>query len=417
MRFCTTKMVVILLVLIYSGRIKAQTSLEGEIRPRFELRDGFKMLRDSVSLPAVLITQRSRIILNYSKNNVRVKLSFQDVRVWGDEKLKTDVPSTAMHEGWLELPLIDSLNIRAGRQEIYYDNQRIMSNSNWLQTGASHDALVLRYHKKGIAIDIGSAFNQLSDATIFGTDYSQGQGNYKALNYIWVTKKTNLLNISGFFIADAFQLSKDTMHTRFTEGTILLFNKNQLSFDARIFYQGGKTITGQGIQAMYLNADLAYKFQQSSPSMGFEYFSGNNNSKLSDSHYHAFNYLYGTGQKFNGHMGYFLRPESTRLAGLLDIYLSLKKSFTDKFSCIIDYHYFTLPNDYKNPQNQQFVKRYLAIETDISSKYDISKEVQLQGGYSFLKASQSMEIMQGRGDSKKLDHWFYIMLTVKPTFY
>ena len=68
----------------------AQFSLTGEFRPRGEFRHGYKQLADD-SLrkdPAILISQRTRLNLNYSADKYKVCLSLQDVRFWGDQVIK-----------------------------------------------------------------------------------------------------------------------------------------------------------------------------------------------------------------------------------------------------------------------------------------------------------------------------------------
>jgi hypothetical protein len=47
---------------------------------------------------AFFISQRSRLNLDFKQEQVLMKFSLQDVRVWGDEIQLKDVPSAAIHE-------------------------------------------------------------------------------------------------------------------------------------------------------------------------------------------------------------------------------------------------------------------------------------------------------------------------------
>jgi hypothetical protein len=401
-----------MLTLTYNA--KAQLGLDAEIRPRTELRSGFRQLRDSTSKVAGLVSQRSRIGVSYKNDLITSRISFQDVRVWGDEKLKQDIPSIALHEAWVGLKLLDSLFVKVGRQELAYDNQRLLGPVNWLQQASAHDAAVLKFQSGSWTADVGVAFNQTSDTILSSTYYSFTKSNYKTLGYLWATKKFNNLSVSGVFIADGYQKTKDTVNARYTYGAVVNYASSDFSIVGRSFLQGGKTVAGQTIQALYLNADVSYKIAKAKPWVGFEYFSGNDNSNKSDTKYHAFNNLYGTAHMFNGNMEYFTRPEGTKNAGLFDIYAICTYKLSDKISVRADYHYFTLPNRYLLSASSTSIKRYLGSEVDLSFKATISKDVAVDLGYSLLKGENSLVTLQGRGESDRLSQWAFVMLTVKP---
>lgn len=63
----------------------AQTFETGlQLRPRFEYRNGYKTLLTEQEDAAAFISQRSRLNLNFQNNSLEMKLSLQNVRVWGD---------------------------------------------------------------------------------------------------------------------------------------------------------------------------------------------------------------------------------------------------------------------------------------------------------------------------------------------
>ena len=71
--------------------VRAQLKIDAEYRPRFEFRDGYSTLKTEDSEPAYFVTQRTRLNLNHTYNNVTSKLSIQDYRVWGESKLKSEL--------------------------------------------------------------------------------------------------------------------------------------------------------------------------------------------------------------------------------------------------------------------------------------------------------------------------------------
>ena len=91
-----TFLLVLLLFLIISS--KAQLKIDGEYRPRFEYRDGYKTVKTVNSDPAYFVTQRTRLNLLHNYNNITSKLSVQDYRVWGESNLKADDPITFIAE-------------------------------------------------------------------------------------------------------------------------------------------------------------------------------------------------------------------------------------------------------------------------------------------------------------------------------
>jgi len=157
----------------------AQFTLVGQLRTRTEVRNGLGNLVLKGSKPAVFTSQRTRLIFGYKWDRLTVGVSIQDVRVWGQDASSisnADGNRLMLHEGWAELTLfnkadttikakgIDLMSIKIGRQELSYDDVRLIGNLDWLQQGRRHDMALLKTVHKGWQIDLGYAFNQNSDA-------------------------------------------------------------------------------------------------------------------------------------------------------------------------------------------------------------------------------------------------------------
>ena len=67
----------------------SQFQIDAQFRPRFELRDGYRELVAKNNTPTALTSQRTRLKLSYSTDNLKLVFSPQDVRVWGDENLSS----------------------------------------------------------------------------------------------------------------------------------------------------------------------------------------------------------------------------------------------------------------------------------------------------------------------------------------
>jgi len=417
MKTKSTLFLILFTLLVLKGF--SQFSLDAEIRPRFEFRDGYKTLPDSTSSYAAQVSQRSRIIANYKSDKLQVRFSLQDVRLWGDEKLKTDIAGTALYEAWVELKLFDSFSLKVGKQEFIYDNLRLFSNSPWNQVGSTHNALLLKFKYNTWTIHFAAAFNQILD-TNFTTNYSKTdiKDNYKTLNFLWISKQIKAFNISALAIADGYQKAKttNTTYLRYTAGPIFTFINQKLDIEARGFYQGGKSQAGKNINAWFANADFSYKvFNPLTVKIGGEVWSGYNYTDSTSKEVNSFDILYGSTHRFNGTMDYFTKPADTKNAGLVDIYLGLTYKPGKKSTFKLDYHYFSLENNY-GKKKATALDKYLGSEVDLAAKYAVSKDVSLEMGYSCMFATKSMEKIKG-GSTKYFPDWAFVMLTVKPTLF
>lgn len=166
---------------------KAQLSFTGQLRTRTEVRNGLGNLVLKGSKPAVFTSQRTRLNFGYKWDRLTVGVSVQDVRVWGQDASSTssaDGSRLMLHEGWADLTLfnkadstikvkaLDLMSLKIGRQELVYDDARLIGNLDWLQQGRRHDMALLKTLHKGWQIDLGYAFNQNTDAFGYtGTGY------------------------------------------------------------------------------------------------------------------------------------------------------------------------------------------------------------------------------------------------------
>ncbi len=415
-----TKHLIIILLFasnFFSKPIIAQFVIDAEYRPRFEYRNGYKRPPDSTTTPAMLISQRTRLSFSYNWSFLKTKITAQDVRLWGEEKLKSDNASLGIYEAWAELRIIDSLSIKIGRQELGYDNQRLFNNNNWNQIGQVHDLLLFKYWKKGWKADLGAAFNQNKD-TLWGTNYSGTsiKGNYKTLSFLRLSKQTKYFEIMAIAIGDGFQKegTQNTLYVRGTYGGSFRFNSKYVSPFVCGYYQNGRDVKGTVISAYYLNAEVITKpFQFIKAIVGCEFFSGNNTADTIDKVFRTFVPLYGSNHSFNGNIDYITDiPKHTGNSGLIDSYLKLTFILFEKINLMLDYHYFSLLNKYYT--KGKTLSRNFGHEIDFSCKIDFVKEVSLQLGYSAMLGSETMSSIIG-GENNKIGQWAWCMLTIKPT--
>lgn len=248
-------------------QVKAQLTISGQLRTRTELRDRVGTLRLKGANASCFTSQRSRVSFNYKMSKVNFQTTLQDVRVWGQDAStinSADGSRLGVHEAWAEIELASKRDssienrlteyfaIKIGRQELVYDDSRLMGNLDWLQQTRRQDAIVFKLLKKSWQLDLGLAFNQNTDAFNYsGTFYtpanvlpyvkdSKGNlgitpaafipltnsdglssktgapalqampssnglyQNYKSLEYSYISKSFNRTKVSALVVADHF---------------------------------------------------------------------------------------------------------------------------------------------------------------------------------------------------------------------
>ena len=157
----------------------AQFTLSGQLRTRTEVRHGLGNLVPKGADAAAFTSQRTRLAFGYKWDRLTFGVTVQDVRVWGQDASSisnADGNRFMLHEAWADLvlankadttikfKLLDQLSLKIGRQELSYDDVRLIGSLDWLQQGRRHDMALLKAVHHGWQVDLGYAFNQNSDA-------------------------------------------------------------------------------------------------------------------------------------------------------------------------------------------------------------------------------------------------------------
>jgi len=399
---------------------KTNININGELRTRYEYRDGYKKPLTAEQFPANIIAQRSRLNFESSSDKLKTRISVQDVRVWGEVGVKKDIASVFLNEAWFDLKISKRFNLKIGRQAIKYDDQRLLSATNWNNVGTSHDLALLKYKNNSFNFHFGAAYNNDKNKT---TESFYPIKNYKTLSYIWLSKKIKNFNLSFIDVLDGNQKDSSdyVIYARNTLGPNIIYKNKKINFTVftNIYYQHGKDAKGNDIQAYFysgkITKNIANKY---SAAIALDYYSGTNGLDENNTTINTFNKLYGAGHKYGGFIDYFTNTYSqTKNGGLSDMYLKLSAKY-NKFSSSIYAHYLSLANNVIDPSalNKVAINKYLGTEIDIVVNYKISNNAKIQTGYSIMLPSKSMEIIKG-GNSELTAQWAYIMFTITPNFY
>lgn len=390
-----------------------QITIDAEVRPRSEYRNGYQLVRTADTEPAFFTSQRTRLAFGYESEPYEIYASGQDVRVWGESEQLQDNANLNIHEAWAQLNLSKRLQIKLGRQELVYDDQRLLGSVNWTQQARSHDAVVFKYRDSdsNFRLDLGGAFNQESE-NVFGNSYTLN--NYKMLSYMWMNRQMGYLDASALFLTDGFESQVGQTDFRYTYGTHLDYSRQNWQVNGSAYFQNGDDATRRNISAYMVAINGAYRLASVEFKAGYDYLSGGS-AEDSNPVRNTFHTLYATNHKFYGHMDYFLNiPVNTRSGGLQDLHLGTVYNISKEANIELTYHNLALAGKIANPRTStETLGQYLGSEFDLAFSYRFSDEIVFKMGYSTLIATSSLHDLQLR-TGKKDQHWGWTMLVLSP---
>ncbi|MES2731534.1 MAG: alginate export family protein [Bacteroidota bacterium] len=446
-------------VCLLSTQVNAQFTLTGQFRPRMEVRDGQGTLSSKGAVPAVFISQRSRLNFGYGGYRFKAFAALQDVRVWGQDassinRVTTESNNALMlHEAWAEISLLDTtskienLTLKVGRQELVYDDVRLLGNLDWLQQARRHDMALLKFANHGWIAHLGIAFNQnkeFKSGNVFNgtsptTAYTSGTNAigslYKSMQFLYLGRKFYAGNISFLALKDDFNKyttktapdpvdpTKQIITNTFTQGVwsrytlggyIAATALKKINLVASAYYQAGKDKAGLDVDAYLLSANALYAVgRKLSVGPGIDYTSGG----VSPGKTKNFDPLYGTPHKFWGYMDYFYVADGFGKNGLMDVYMKARYKPKDKLLITLDGHAFSTSNALTRADGVE-VNQHLGTELDLIFNYSMTKAISIEGGYCTFFGTPTLAdpMVKNIPNASLQANWAYLMITLKPDF-
>lgn len=408
----------ILFAVLGRGLFAQELNIALQLRPRYEYRNGYKTLLTDKRDPASLVSQRSRINMNFENEKLEVKLSFQNIRVWGDvPTLNTsDRNNLMVYQAYGSYAPDEKWSFKLGRQELVYDNQRIFGKVDWAQQGRTHDAFLVTFkpdhrHRIDFGLSVSSENENLSEE-------NYGINNYKNMQFLWyhLNFKHSALSIlalnTGYEFTDDLTGERNTQYLQ-TAGGFYKFQYNNLVVSSSVYGQYGEQ-NGSNVRAWNAGIDLNYRVSDTwRTGAGYEYLSGTDMNKVQGT-VKSFNPLFGTNHAFNGFMDYFYVGNHINSVGLHDVYAKAGYH-KNKLDIVLQPHLFRAAASVLN-ENNGIMKDYLGIEADLVARYRLYKHIDLSFGYSRMFGSSSLEVLKG-GNAGKLQHWAWISVNFNPVIF
>lgn len=426
--FFTTCFLLFSLFLINPGS-QAQFRIDAELRPRAEAWRGYRVLPvDTLSDPLFYISQRTRLNFTYNSDVLDARISLQDVRLWGSDNVYTatgffgNTASTSIYEAWVAVRPFKHFTIKAGRQELKYDDHRLLWNRNWNQSGLTYDALLLALDKDTWKLHGAFSWNNDVYSALGLSDYPD---KLRTVNMIWISKEigtaaklTGITLLTGVHAPEASNI----IYLKTTSGANFFYDSKGFKAHLGGYYQAGKHKDGREVSAYSIIGTVGYGKGWFGMAGGINYLSGQNFDKHPGAEkYRLFDIFYGARHKYYGYMDYFVNIEkSTMGGGLNDIFLQFRPSFGGKHSIELAAHYFASAGRIYDPGTNQelFLDRYLGSEIDLVYEYSPYGFMKLQVGAGYLMPGASLEKIQSvYGDDIPYPLFGYVQLTVKPTLF
>ncbi|HHH31711.1 MAG TPA: hypothetical protein ENK57_25640 [Polyangiaceae bacterium] len=381
-----------------AGTFAATPSAEYMLRFRhFEARDF------TPGTTSDFLRHRARLGLDLDwESRVGVFVQVQDIRLLGEE-LDTlgdfDADGFDLHQGYARVRPFEQLELRIGRQEIAYENHRLIGTVAWLEQARSFDAFRISFDEGMLHADafyakvVEGAAASHQDAGVDG-DVDLLAGN---------------LHVAAFDELDVALVGVlETSHSR-NLGTAggIVGGKTSVGFSYALegYGQFGSARGDVTHRAYLLSGRLGQQIDvATTPYVRsfVDYVSGD--SDPSDDVRSSFTTLYSTAHKFHGEMDFFLNlPRDTNEAGLIDLGGMLGFHPVGKMDLGVTYHNF------RTAAATPTGATTFGHELDTILSYRPWAPLSLDVVYAFLVPEALYR--QSRGDT--LEHFAYSTLRVK----
>ena len=404
------KSILVGIICLFIGNLAiAQFSLSGEFRPRTEYSHGYATLAAEDQKASVFTSQRTRVNFDYKMDLLKVGLVLQDVRNWGGQPqlISNEDFAVSVHQAWAEFSLVKDITLKVGRQELAYDDQRILGNVAWTQQARSHDLALIKYSGK-LNVHFGLAHHENTNRK---NNLYEGPDAYKDMQFLWINKKNDKLNLSLLFLNNGKPVMEGSVQkSKFSQtfGTHVEIPIDELAFSGNLYFQTGNDGAINSLNAYNLMAEASYKLSKLTQlNIGYEMLSGSDYDQVKKNN--SFTPLYGTNHKFNVFMDYFYVSNHINNVGLADAYAKISTG-KNKTALNADLHFFS-----SAAKISATAKNYLGTEIDLSITQTLNPATKISFGYSQLFGSDSMEILKG-GSKGTTNNWAYLMIAVTPKF-
>ena len=387
---------------------------------------------DDVKTPSGLsMWQRSRITATYKTPQLVTKLSVQDVRAFGSnlngagqQFADPAINTLGVYEAWAKYNFINNeertLGLKIGRQEFKFADARLMWNKDWVDAGATYDAVNLQYTcKKGMKADLGVIYNSV--------DAPGTAANYRMLGFLNVNAKINdMITVN---VTDLMQKKEHNIDTTYTTNTIgfnPIVKVSDLIFNASFYYKTGAQDEDVSYAAMMYTANLAYKIGKFKVGAGYDSYSGEAyDDDQTDNKNKVFTTPFAGMHKYFGNTDMHLKMFGKK-RGANDINIKAGGKVTKKTSLGLQFHMISFAKEhmYVNYAAEEVTYKNVGNNIDFTVAHGFGKGMAVKGGVSVFMPSADYTTEtkmyswgMAEDDNLKTHTWAWLMFIYKPNFF
>jgi len=304
------------------------------------------------------------------------------------------------------------LNVKVGRQELVYGNERFIGSAAWTPIGRTFDAAVLSFVPDGWSVDLITSKLIGSQTTEVSENFRGAYASFRPITgHVWdgfVLLDDNTAEIPKGVDAGASKLDRRTL------GAYLRGLLDPFEYEFEFASQSGALALNDSaaratIRASFLSGSLGCVLETSSKlktSLTFTRISGDDTPQ--DGEATAFNLLFVTAHKFYGYMDYF--PTLLASYGLEQLRLTVSMSLTNALGVSLDVHNFNLNKgmNVTDGQGGTSVQRSLGQEVDATLNLKYNPNLTISAGASAFVPDVVMRPVRGNATA----FWSYIMALV-----
>lgn len=422
---------------LFDGKI----CLDFEERFRWEIRDNNFDFNDDVNALTDdnWFLQRARVGILYKPTDwLRIYAQGQDSREINSDR--PDFPnqlgaegddSFDLRQGWVEFgnPKEFPLTVKIGRQILAYGDERLIGPSDWSNFSRTFDAVRFRWEVNTWSLDAFAASVAVPERGSYNqSDFANGNENDREQVFSGLYFSTKAIPIqtidlyvlhlhennspryasnprgdTNFLTIGARVKSKPGAFAPQQDEALAKDGKTMVSpapprpvgfdYDAEFAYQTGN-VRGMDLNAFAVHGGIGYTFDAAwLPRVGLAYNYGTGDDDPTDSNIQTFQNLFPTNHKFYGQMDLF------SWQNMHDLEFSVRAQPLKSVTLKAEYHAFWLETTedvwYRangatavRPLNAaaRNAGNYVGSEVDFLVQWNVTKNLQLEGGYSHFFA-------------------------------
>ncbi len=412
-----------------------QVTLGGQIRTRAEYRDptAYSNLDPATRSDDQFLT-RIRLNLKFSvTDDLDVFVQPQDQRIWGQEaSVLNDERNLDLHQGYFEARNLFSepITVKAGRMEMAYGDQRLVSPLDWSNIGRAWDGVKVKYGPKdwwieGFYTVIKDPLNPAPApgsqpaAVVNGAAEDQ---DFMGVYFSYVGVQDHEFDVYAFlreFQDNTFTNDNGTGLGDLVDHTLGARFKGKvagLDYSLEGMSQAGHQAQDRILAYAYA-ATLGYSFDMDwKPRIGVEYTYASGDRHSGDGKRNTFDPLFPFGHMYQGYADIFAFKNGKDLA------LYLKVQPMETWSLHLDLHNFWLASDEDawynaggaairpaDPTGLSTTR--VGHEIDFHTKITLSKVVKIWAGWSHFFAGPYVRQTATAGTDTDMN-WFFAQMVV-----